>query len=56
LRDLWTVPLQQFVYRQLVYLVIIQAAVTAALGRRLRWHKLERTGDFAAALGADGGR
>jgi len=51
LRPLWTVPLQQFVYRQLVYLVIIQAAVTAALGSRLRWQKLERSGEFAAAMG-----
>ena len=48
LRPLWSVPLQQFVYRQLMYLVIIQAAVTAVTGSRLRWHKLHRTGDFAA--------
>ncbi|HMC51493.1 MAG TPA: bifunctional polysaccharide deacetylase/glycosyltransferase family 2 protein [Acidimicrobiales bacterium] len=48
---LWSVPLQQFVYRQLTYLVVIQAAVTAVLGSRLRWHKLERTGEFAPAGG-----
>jgi poly-beta-1,6 N-acetyl-D-glucosamine synthase len=46
LRPLWSVPLQQFVYRQLMYLVIIQAAVTAVSGNRLRWHKLQRSGDF----------
>jgi len=47
LEPLWSVPFQQFVYRQLMYLVIIQAAVTAVTGSRLRWHKLQRTGDFA---------
>jgi cellulose synthase/poly-beta-1,6-N-acetylglucosamine synthase-like glycosyltransferase len=44
---LWAVPLQQFAYRQLMYLVVIQSAVTAVLGSRLRWHKLLRTGDLA---------
>jgi cellulose synthase/poly-beta-1,6-N-acetylglucosamine synthase-like glycosyltransferase/peptidoglycan/xylan/chitin deacetylase (PgdA/CDA1 family) len=45
LRPLWTIPLQQFAYRQLMYLVLIQSAVTALTGARLRWHKLQRTGD-----------
>ena len=44
-RPLWALPLQQFVYRQLMYLVVIQSTVTAVLGTRLHWHKLERTGD-----------
>jgi cellulose synthase/poly-beta-1,6-N-acetylglucosamine synthase-like glycosyltransferase len=52
LRPLWTVPLQQFVYRQLVYLVIIQATVTAVLGTRLHWQKLDRTGDFTKSAPA----
>ena len=47
LRPLWSLPLQQFVYRQLMYLVVIQSLVSAASGARLRWHKLERTGDIA---------
>ena len=42
---LWTLPLQQFVYRQLVYLVVIESLVSAVAGTRLRWHKLTRTGD-----------
>jgi hypothetical protein len=42
---LWTLPLQQFFYRQLMYLVIIQSVVSATLGARLHWHKLRRTGD-----------
>ncbi len=45
LRPLWALPLQQFVYRQLMYLVLVRSAVTALTGRRLRWQKLRRTGD-----------
>ena len=30
LRPLWALPLQQFVYRQLMYLVLLQSAVTAS--------------------------
>jgi hypothetical protein len=44
LRPLWRLPLQQFAYRQLMYLVLIQSAVTALTGGRLRWHKLHRAG------------
>jgi cellulose synthase/poly-beta-1,6-N-acetylglucosamine synthase-like glycosyltransferase len=43
-RVLWTLPLQQFVYRQLMYLVVIQSVVTAVLGTRLRWQRLDRLG------------
>ncbi|WP_236718605.1 bifunctional polysaccharide deacetylase/glycosyltransferase family 2 protein [Actinoplanes sp. TFC3] len=41
---LWRLPLQQFAYRQLMYLVLMQSAVTALTGGRLRWHKLHRAG------------
>jgi cellulose synthase/poly-beta-1,6-N-acetylglucosamine synthase-like glycosyltransferase len=44
-RPLWSLPLQQFVYRQLVYLVVFESAVSALAGTRLRWHKLTRTGE-----------
>jgi poly-beta-1,6 N-acetyl-D-glucosamine synthase len=44
MRDLWTLPLQQFVYRQTMYLVVIQAVTTALTGARTHWHKLHRTG------------
>jgi hypothetical protein len=37
-------PLQQFAYRQLMYLVLLQSATTALTGGRLRWHKLHRAG------------
>jgi hypothetical protein len=36
--------LQQFAYRQLMYLVLLQSATTALTGGRLRWHKLNRAG------------
>ncbi len=42
---LWALPLQQLVYRQLMYLVVIQSAVSALAGTRLPWHKMTRTGD-----------
>ncbi|MFF5295744.1 bifunctional polysaccharide deacetylase/glycosyltransferase family 2 protein [Paractinoplanes globisporus] len=41
---LWRLPLQQFAYRQLMYLVLMQSATTALTGGRLRWHKLHRAG------------
>jgi cellulose synthase/poly-beta-1,6-N-acetylglucosamine synthase-like glycosyltransferase len=46
LRPLWALPLQQLVYRQLMYLVVIQSLISALSGSRLRWHKLERTGEL----------
>lgn len=45
LRPLWALPLQQFVYRQLMYVVIIEATVSALAGARARWRHLKRTGD-----------
>jgi cellulose synthase/poly-beta-1,6-N-acetylglucosamine synthase-like glycosyltransferase/peptidoglycan/xylan/chitin deacetylase (PgdA/CDA1 family) len=42
---LWSLPLQQFFYRQLIYLVVIQSVVSALSGTHLPWHKLERSGD-----------
>ena len=48
LRDLWVVPLQQFVYRQLMYLVMVQSVVTALLGTRQRWQVIRRSGVFAS--------
>ena len=50
LGTLWTLPLQQIVYRQLMYLVVIQSIVTALLGTRLRWHAIRRTGTFNDGL------
>lgn len=48
LGPLWSLPLQQLVYRQLMYLVVVQSVVTALAGARLPWHKLRRSGQAAA--------
>jgi hypothetical protein len=54
---LWSLPLQQVVYRQLMYLVVFQSTVMALLGGRLRWHRMVRTGAASAhARGATGTR
>jgi cellulose synthase/poly-beta-1,6-N-acetylglucosamine synthase-like glycosyltransferase/peptidoglycan/xylan/chitin deacetylase (PgdA/CDA1 family) len=47
LRPLWALPLQQIVYRQLMYMVLVHSMVTAASGGRLHWQKLNRTGEAA---------
>jgi len=47
-RPLWVLPLQQLVYRQLMYLVLIQSAVTALTGARLGWQKMHRTGQVSS--------
>ena len=48
LRPLWSLPLQQVVYRQLLYLVVIQSVASAFYGLRLRWHAMRRTGQLDA--------
>jgi cellulose synthase/poly-beta-1,6-N-acetylglucosamine synthase-like glycosyltransferase/peptidoglycan/xylan/chitin deacetylase (PgdA/CDA1 family) len=48
---LWTLPLQQFVYRQLMYLVVIQSVATALAGSRLRWQRMERYGSLTVPQG-----
>jgi cellulose synthase/poly-beta-1,6-N-acetylglucosamine synthase-like glycosyltransferase/peptidoglycan/xylan/chitin deacetylase (PgdA/CDA1 family) len=45
MRPLWALPLQQFIYRQLMYLVIIESTVSALQGVRSGWRHLPRTGD-----------
>ena len=55
LRPLWTLPLQQIVYRQVMYLVLVHSALTAITGRRLRWQTMHRTGALADARGSAAG-
>jgi cellulose synthase/poly-beta-1,6-N-acetylglucosamine synthase-like glycosyltransferase/peptidoglycan/xylan/chitin deacetylase (PgdA/CDA1 family) len=43
---LWSLPLQQLVYRQLMYLVVIQSVWTALAGSRLHWQQMERYGSL----------
>ncbi|MEV0425179.1 bifunctional polysaccharide deacetylase/glycosyltransferase family 2 protein [Micromonospora sp. NPDC050495] len=52
---LWALPLQQLVYRQVMYLVVVQSVVTAVIGNRLRWQRMVRTGEAAALAGLRGG-
>ncbi|MGR4848039.1 glycosyltransferase [Streptomyces sp. LARHCF252] len=47
LRALWSMPFQLFVYRQLMYLVVIQSVVALLLGTRLKWHRMQRSGTAA---------
>ncbi|MFC9459192.1 bifunctional polysaccharide deacetylase/glycosyltransferase family 2 protein [Streptomyces sp. NPDC056983] len=47
---LWTLPLQIFVYRQLMYLVVVHSVWTALLGNRLRWQRMQRTGTATETL------
>ncbi|MDQ6642064.1 MAG: bifunctional polysaccharide deacetylase/glycosyltransferase family 2 protein [Actinomycetota bacterium] len=49
LTPLWSLVLQQFVYRQLMYLVVIESVASALYGLRLRWQVIRRTGDMEAA-------
>ena len=48
-RDLWALPLQQFVHRQIMYLVVYDAVISAVLGTRLSWQRVERTGSVEVA-------
>jgi cellulose synthase/poly-beta-1,6-N-acetylglucosamine synthase-like glycosyltransferase len=49
LRPLWALPLQQFVYRQLMYLVLIESLISALRGLRIGWQQVRRTGHFDVA-------
>ncbi|MGP4001876.1 bifunctional polysaccharide deacetylase/glycosyltransferase family 2 protein [Streptomyces sp. 8N706] len=51
-----SLPLQQILYRQLMYVVLLQSWITALTGGRLRWQKLRRTGAVGAPLAAEPAR
>ncbi|MEU4380538.1 bifunctional polysaccharide deacetylase/glycosyltransferase family 2 protein [Micromonospora echinofusca] len=51
---LWSLPFQQLIYRQVMYLVVVQSVVTALVGNRLRWQRMVRTGEAAALVGTQG--
>jgi cellulose synthase/poly-beta-1,6-N-acetylglucosamine synthase-like glycosyltransferase/peptidoglycan/xylan/chitin deacetylase (PgdA/CDA1 family) len=46
-----SLPLQQILYRQLMYVVLLQSWMQALTGGRLRWQKLRRTGVVEAPGG-----
>ena len=50
LAPLWGLPVQQILYRQLMYVVLVQAVVSALTGAGVRWQKLQRTGAVAEHL------
>ncbi|CCW34157.1 glycosyl transferase [Chthonomonas calidirosea] len=43
-RLLWYLPLQRFVYRQLMYYVVLKSLWVATRGSAVGWNKLERSG------------
>jgi cellulose synthase/poly-beta-1,6-N-acetylglucosamine synthase-like glycosyltransferase/peptidoglycan/xylan/chitin deacetylase (PgdA/CDA1 family)/spore germination protein YaaH len=43
-------PLQRFVYRQMMYYVILKSIVTAVKGTRVGWGKLDRRGNVSAPI------
>src|SRR3954451_10411991 len=55
LTPLWALPLQQFVYRQLMYLVIIESTISALIGVRAHWQHIPRTGDVEIVTAGSGG-
>jgi cellulose synthase/poly-beta-1,6-N-acetylglucosamine synthase-like glycosyltransferase len=48
-RPLVAMPLQQLVYRQLMYLVVVESVLTALRGTRLRWRPSHRAGGVEIA-------
>jgi cellulose synthase/poly-beta-1,6-N-acetylglucosamine synthase-like glycosyltransferase len=51
-RVLWAMPVQQFVYRQLMYLVVVESVLTALQGTRLQWRPIARRGEVEVKPGA----
>ena len=47
--SLAAMPFQQFVYRQLMYLVVVESVLTALRGTHFRWRPSDRTGDVEIA-------
>ena len=50
-RPLWALPLQQIGHRQISYLVVYDAIVSALLGSRHGWRHAERTGAVTVPVG-----
>ena len=48
-RALWAMPLQQFVYRQLMYLVVIESLLSAVGGTPTQWRSIPRRGEVEVA-------
>ncbi|GHF78133.1 hypothetical protein GCM10018790_65120 [Kitasatospora xanthocidica] len=48
---LWSLPLRQFVHRQLMYLVVVQSVFTALAGSRPRRQRMQRCGTLRVPAG-----
>jgi cellulose synthase/poly-beta-1,6-N-acetylglucosamine synthase-like glycosyltransferase len=48
-KALWALPLQQLAYRQVMYIVVIEAILAALLGARLAWRGAARRGAVQAS-------
>ncbi|HWN27039.1 MAG TPA: glycosyltransferase, partial [Actinomycetospora sp.] len=55
LGPLWALPVQQIMYRQLMYVVLLHAVVSAVTGAGVRWQALQRVGAVAEHLAAPRG-
>ena len=52
---LWVAPLQQLVYRPLMYAVLVRSLLSAVTGGRVRWQRIQRLGALRALMpGASG--
>lgn len=51
LRWAWVLPLQQVIYRQLLYITVLRSVAAALSGVRLPWNKLARTADVEIGTG-----
>jgi cellulose synthase/poly-beta-1,6-N-acetylglucosamine synthase-like glycosyltransferase/peptidoglycan/xylan/chitin deacetylase (PgdA/CDA1 family)/peptidoglycan/LPS O-acetylase OafA/YrhL len=47
---LWLMPMQQLVYRQLMYVVLAQSLAAALSGIRVRWQRMRRNGALDAMV------
>jgi hypothetical protein len=43
-------PLQHFVYRQIMYIALLEAVITALAGRRLHWQHMHHSGHAATSI------
>jgi hypothetical protein len=46
IRSALLAPMQQFVYRQVLYLAVVRSIAAAICGIRLPWNKIRRTGNL----------
>ncbi|HEY2220734.1 glycosyltransferase [Actinomycetospora sp.] len=50
LAPLWVAPLQQLLYRPLMYAVLVRSLLSAVTGGRVRWQRIQRLGALRALM------